>query len=194
MFWRVLTFLVLLATGMAAQADTFQFNFSGFTANYQGILRTDTFSFQIDTSSLTNGTLTPTVDPRFWELNYIVPATVNGVAVPNLQLSERHIFGPGPEAFYDIIYINSFVNGQWNYYFYSSYPTFLTGGVNEPVIEAGTYALSGENYVPGAPAWGTLVVTDLTPASAPVPEPSSFALVTTALLGVASLSRKRFVD
>jgi len=185
---RGLVVLVLLATGVAAHADTFQFSYSGVTWSYQGTLRNDTFSLQLDPASLTNATLDY---PFPGDITYFVPATVNGVTVPNLQLGERP--GTSYSDPVDTFYLNSYVNGQWNYYFFISYGNFLSGDPNQPVVNPGTYFLVGENYALLSPVDGWLTVTDLD-APAPTPEPSSVALLSTGLLGLGAALRKRFAS
>jgi hypothetical protein len=185
---RFLAALVLLATGTYAHADTFSFSYSGVTDSYQGVLRNDTFDFQLDSSSLINGTL----NPFSGQITYIVQATVNGVTVPNVQLSKGYSSSPGIAI--DTVYINNLGNGQGtlNYYYYISYGIFLSGALDDAMITPGSYSLVGENYLFEAPVQGTLTITDLTPASAVTPEPSSFVFLGTGLLSVAGFVRKRF--
>jgi hypothetical protein len=184
MLLRSITSVLLFAIGTAAHADTFQFNYSGVTESYQGVLRQDTFSLQVTTSALTNGTV-----DSLGQITYTLPATVNGVVVPNVLLSKAHTWSPGIDV--DTFYIDSFAGGQWNYYYFISYGLFLTGALDQPVITPGSYSLVGENYRLGAPVAGELTVVDLS-TPAPTPEPASLALVSTSLLGFAFLWRKRF--
>ena len=165
----------LLATSLVAHADTLQYTFAPLYSS-----PTNTFSFQLPSNPTPQDLVVNTAQQAFYVKN--VTAIANGV----------------PNTFYAVFNFTQNGAGFVLSGTPSNGPTFSEANVNgtplysgspfSPTFLTGTFVLQ-ETGAPYGGAYGILTVKDISVAA--TPEPSSFVLLSTGLLGAATLLRRR---
>ena len=169
------TVMILAASTMVGHADTYLFSFSGPS--------TDSFSFSLPSS------------PTNVQLNG-PPALVDFFDVPNVSvdlngtLATRTVRFSEPANGGGIIFVGAPGFG----YDFGGVQLF-TGSPATPTFVLGTFTLDetpSVNTVPnGKSGIGTLIITDITDTPSPTPEPSTFVLLGTGILGFAGVARRK---
>ena len=172
---------ILLASSCAAHADTLQYTFVQAYANQP----THTFSFQLPSNPSLQSLTISAANQAFYLGN--VAAVADGVPGTFLAVFVFNQIDPHNDGF--VLAAGPYSNEPtFSYSDYSGMPLY-SGEPFDPMFLTGTFVLQ-EIGSPYGGALGILTVTDLT---APTPEPSALALLTTGLLGTASLLRRRVI-